>query len=247
MSLAIIRADERHHWRNEWLESWQSFPATGNFDLAANAHGVLLVHNDDRVDAGEGLDRHQHRDAEIVTWVLDGALHHRDSAGNDGVLKPGVVQRMTAGRGIAHSEGNATGRLDGTDLRVVQMWIAPDEAGLEPGYAEADVTDALASGDLAVVVSGLPRHAASTPVTINNSAAALHVARMPAGKTVTLPDAPYGHLYVARGDVEVAGVEASGDRLVEGDAVRTRNAGEISVRSPCGAEILFWEMHAGVA
>ncbi|MDH3022928.1 pirin [Gordonia sp. CNJ-863] len=242
MSRTIIRATERHHWRNEWLESWQSFPATGNFDLAANAHGVLLVHNDDRVDAGEGLDRHQHRDAEIVTWVLDGALRHRDSTGNDGILKPGVVQRMTAGRGIAHSEGNATGRLNGTDLRVVQMWVAPDEAGLAPGYAEADVTDALASGELVVVVSGLSRHATTAPVTINNSAAALHVARMPAGKTVTLPAAPYGHLYVARGSVDV-----DGHTLGEGDAVRTRKAGEILLNSPGGAEILFWEMHAGVA
>lgn len=71
MSLEIIRAGDRHHWRDAWLDSWQSFPATGNFDLAANAHGVLLVHNDDRVDAGETLDMHQHRDAEIVTWVLD--------------------------------------------------------------------------------------------------------------------------------------------------------------------------------
>lgn len=242
MPLTIIRAAERHHWRNEWLESWQSFPATGNFDLAANAHGVLLVHNDDRVDAGEGLDRHQHRDAEIVTWVLDGALRHRDSTGNNGILKPGVVQRMTAGRGIAHSEGNATGRLDGTDLRVVQMWVAPDEAGLEPGYTEADVTDALANGELVVVVSGLSRHATTAPVTINNSAAALHVARMPAGKTVTLPAAPYGHLYVARGSVDV-----DGHTLGEGDAVRTRRAGEISLNSPGGAEILFWEMHAGIA
>ncbi|TSD96971.1 pirin family protein [Gordonia rubripertincta] len=242
MPLTIIRAAERHHWRNEWLESWQSFPATGNFDLAANAHGVLLVHNDDRVDAGEGLDRHQHRDAEIVTWVLDGALRHRDSTGNDGILKPGVVQRMTAGRGIAHSEGNATGRFDGTDLRVVQMWVAPDEAGLEPGYAEADVTDALASGELVVVVSGLSRHATTAPVTINNSAAALHVARTPADKTVTLPAAPYGHLYVARGSVDV-----DGHTLGEGDAVRTRRAGEISLNSPGGAEILFWEMHAGIA
>lgn len=242
MPLNIIRAAERHHWRNEWLESWQSFPATGNFDLAANAHGVLLVHNDDRVDAGEGLDRHQHRDAEIVTWVLDGALRHRDSTGNNGILKPGVVQRMTAGRGIAHSEGNATGRLDGTDLRVVQMWVAPDEAGLEPGYTEADVTDALVNGELVVVVSGLSRHATTAPVTINNSAAALHVARMPAGKTVTLPAAPYGHLYVARGSVDV-----DGHTLGEGDAVRTRRAGEISLNSPGGAEILFWEMHAGIA
>ena len=108
MSVTVIRAAERDHWRSEWLESWQSFPATGNFDLTANAHGVLMVHNDDRVDAGEGLDMHRHRDVEIVTWVLEGVLRHRDSIGNEGLLKPGVVQRMTAGRGITHSEGNAT-------------------------------------------------------------------------------------------------------------------------------------------
>ncbi|KAF0969506.1 putative quercetin 2,3-dioxygenase [Gordonia sp. YY1] len=123
------------------------------------------------------------------------------------------------------------------------MWVAPEETGLEPGYAEADVTAALATGDLVVVVSGLSRHATTTPVTINNSTAALHVAQMPAGRTVTLPASPYGHLYVARGEVELAG----DDRLLEGDAVRTRNAGEIFLHSSGGAEILFWEMHAGVA
>ncbi|AZG45070.1 Putative quercetin 2,3-dioxygenase [Gordonia insulae] len=134
--IRIIRAAERDHWRNEWLDSRQSFPATGNFDLAANAHGVLMVHNDDRVQAGEGLDTHQHRDAEILTWVVDGTLRHRDSHGNTGTLAPGMVQRMTAGRGIRHAEGNASSRDEDQPLRVIQMWVAPEFSGLEPGYAE---------------------------------------------------------------------------------------------------------------
>lgn len=240
MSVTVIRAGERARWRNEWLESWQSFPATGNFDLAANAHGVLLVHNDDRVDAGEGLDMHRHRDVEIITWVLEGTLRHRDSTGNDGLLRPGVVQRMTAGRGITHSEANATGRLDGTDLRVVQMWVTADESGLEPGYAEADVSDMLATGALVVVASGRPEHAATAPVSIHNASAALHIATMLPGKPVTLPDAPFGHLYVARGTVTMGA-----ETLAEGDAVRTTGAGEIPLVGPGGADILFWEMHAG--
>ena len=244
MSVTVIRAAERDHWRSEWLEAWQSFPATGNFDLTANAHGVLMVHNDDRVDAGEGLDMHRHRDVEIVTWVLEGVLRHRDSIGNEGLLKPGVVQRMTAGRGITHSEGNATGRLDGTDLRVVQMWVAPDETGLEPGYDEADVTAALAAGDLVVVASGRPEHAGAAPVSIHNSAAALHVARMVPNRPVLLPDAPYGHLYVARGEVAMDH-RGRNVTLSAGDAVRTTTAGAIPLVGSGRAEILFWEMHAG--
>lgn len=240
MSLEVIRAGDRHHWRDAWLDSWQSFPATGNFDLAANAHGVLLVHNDDRVDAGESLDMHQHRDAEIVTWVLDGALHHRDSAGHTGELRPGTVQRMTAGRGIRHSEGNAASRFDGAALRVVQMWIAPERAGLEPGYAERDFTDELASGQLVTVVSGLPDHADGTAVSIANPSVALHIARLHPESEVTLPAAPHGHLYVARGDLRLA----ESARLTEGDAVRTNDSDALDVRTEGGAEILFWEMHA---
>ena len=99
-SRQVIPGTERHIFRSGWLDSRQSFPVTGNFDLAANAHGVLLVHNDDRVDAGEGFDAHFHRDAEIITWVLEGAVAHRDSFGNTGTITPGVAQRMSAGREI---------------------------------------------------------------------------------------------------------------------------------------------------
>ncbi|WP_439029099.1 pirin family protein [Gordonia terrae] len=237
----IIPAADRHVFRSGWLDSRQSFPATGNFDLAANAHGVLLVHNDDRVEAGEGFDAHFHRDAEIVTWVLDGAVAHRDSSGKSGVIVPGVAQRMSAGRGITHSEANASTRTQDEDLRVVQMWIAPEHPGGEPDYAEHDFSDTLESGELITVVSGMTDHAGTDAISIKNPGAALHVARIRSGKAVTVPSAPFGHLYVARGSA----VLPDGVPLEEGDAVRTTDADAFTVTSVDGAEILFWEMHTG--
>jgi redox-sensitive bicupin YhaK (pirin superfamily) len=237
-SRQIIPGADRHIFRSEWLDSRQSFPVTGNFDLTANAHGVLLVHNDDRVDAGEGFDAHFHRDAEIVTWVLDGTVAHRDSFGNSGLITPGVVQRMSAGRGITHTEANASPRSEDRDLRVIQMWVAPDHSGGEPGYAERDFSADLAAGGLVTVASGMPEHAATTAITIKNPDAALHVARLGSGQSVTLPPAPFGHLYVARGVVDLE----DGARLVEGDALRTTDHGAITVSTTSDAEILFWEM-----
>ncbi|MFW0796244.1 pirin family protein [Gordonia sp. CPCC 205515] len=238
----LIRAADRFHWHNEWLESWQSFPATGNFDLAANAHGMLLVHNDDRVDAGEGLDTHQHQDIEIITWVVDGALRHRDSRGHEGVLHPGVAQRMTAGTGIRHSEGNASSRRDGDPLRVVQMWVPPEHAGLEPGYAEADFTDGLRDGQLVVVASGRREHADSSAISIANPFVALYAARPRCDGRLTLPAAQFGHLFIVGGSVDVDGVGA----LDAGDALRLTDHGPLDLTATDDAEILYWEMHGGV-
>ncbi len=247
MRQQLIRASDRHHWNNEWLESWQSFPVTGNFDLEANAHGVLLVHNDDVLLAGEGLDTHQHRNAEILTWVVDGVVHHRDSSGNEGAIAPGTIQRMTAGRGITHSEGNGSPRRSGQRTRVIQLWLAPDTDELEPGYAERDVTEQLSSGELTVVASGMAKHLDLPAISFANRYAAVHVARMPAGGAVTIPAVPFGHVYVASGAVNVA---ATGDQpleneLREGDALRTTSAGAFElIAADSGAEVLFVEMHA---
>ncbi|AFR49530.1 pirin family protein [Gordonia sp. KTR9] len=235
----VIRGADRYVFRSEWLDSRQSFPVTGNFDLTANAHGVLLVHNDDRVDAGEGFEAHFHRDAEIVAWVLEGAVAHRDSFGNAGVITPGVAQRMSAGRGITHTEANASRRGEDRDLRVVQMWVAPEHAGGEPGYAERDFSADLATGALVTVASGMAGHATTTAISLKNPDAALHVARLGPGQSVTLPPAPFGHLYVARGVVDLD----DGARLVEGDALRTTDHGALIVSTTTEAEILFWEMH----
>lgn len=239
----VIPGNERHHWRNEWLDSRQSFPVTGNFDLQANAHGLLMVHNDDIVFAGEGFDAHQHRDTEIVTWVLEGTLLHRDSAGNSGVIHPGLVQRMSAGSGISHSETNGAPRSQRTPLRVVQMWIPPDRDGVAPSYREADFSTELERGELTVVASGIAKHRDSGAVGLGNRYAALHVARLRPGMSVSIPDAPFGHVYLARGSVTFEGH----GRLDEGDAVRLTSSGGQTVTALSDAEILVWEMHAEFA
>ncbi|GAA3965065.1 pirin family protein [Gordonia caeni] len=239
MTTEVIRAADRHHWANEWLTSWQSFPATGNYDLFGNAHGVLVVHNDDLVDAGEGLDAHQHQNMEILTWVLDGSVAHKDSHGTQVVLRPGTLGHMRAGRGITHSERNADTRHSGERLRVVQMWVAPHADGLDPSHAERDFTAALESGAPVVAASGRPEHAGTGALEIANRFAALHLARPRAGQRIELPSAPFGHLYVARGTVEV-------DRLgtlAEGDALRTTDSA-ITLTAVDDAEIVYWEMHA---
>lgn len=239
MTAELIRAADRHHWANEWLTSRQSFPATGNYDLFGNAHGVLVVHNDDLIDAGEGLDTHQHQNMEILTWVLDGAVAHRDSRGGEVVLRPGTLGHMRAGRGIAHSERNADTRRGGDRLHVVQMWVAPHTDGLEPSHAERDFTPALAAGTPVVAASGRPEHAGADVLQIANRFAALHLARPHAGQTIELPTAAFGHLYVARGAVDVTGIGG----LTEGDALRTADRA-LTLTAVDDAEILYWEMHA---
>ncbi len=240
MTEHLIRAGDRHHWTNEWLTSWQSFPATGNYDLFGNAHGVLVVHNDDVVGAGEGLDAHHHQNMEILTWVTEGAVAHRDSGGAEVVLTPGRLGYMRAGRGITHSERNAAARSSGERLRVVQMWVAPHADGLDPAHAERDLSVALAAGEPVVAASGLAAHTGSGAVEIANRFAALHVARPRDGQSITLPGAPFGHLFVVHGDV----LTASGLALTEGDALRTTGAGPLRLTASADSEILYWEMHA---
>ncbi|MEZ5210715.1 pirin family protein [Gordonia sp. (in: high G+C Gram-positive bacteria)] len=237
MTSEIIRADDRHHWRNEWLTSWQSFPATGNYDLFGNAHGVLVVHNDDVVDPGEGLDAHHHQNMEILTWVVEGAVAHRDSYGNEVVLRPGTIGHMSAGRGITHSERNAGTRHDGARLRVVQMWVAPHADGLPPAHAEHDFSAELATGEPVAVASGRAGHPGALPIA--NRFATLHVARPHRGTAIELPAAPFGHLYVVRGSVVVEDAE-----LAAGDALRTTGASGLTLTAQDDAEILYWEMHA---
>ena len=243
MTATLIRADDRYFWNNEWLTSRQSFPGTGNFDIFANAHGVLAMHNDDEVVAGEGLDSHQHQNMEIVTWVVEGAVEHRDSSGHTETISAGSVGAMTAGRGIRHAEGNANDRASGQRLRVVQMWVPPHADGLDPDHSARDFTAELDSGEPVVVVSGRAAHADSPALRIQNRFAALHIARPHADQHITLPGAPFGHLYVVRGEVRV---ESDGltESLGVGDAVRFTDGGDVSVTASTEAEIVYWEMHA---
>ena len=249
----IHRAGDRLKTRISWLDSKHSFSFGQHYDPDNTHHGLLLVNNDDIVLPGEGFDTHPHRDMEIVTWVLSGSLVHQDSIGNSGVIYPGLAQRMSAGSGILHSERNDSWRLtNGTHsaddlegaapVHFVQMWVAPDEPGITPGYQQLEVADRLTEGDLIPIASGMPAHRDSTAISLHNRHAALHVARMVPEKTVELPAAPFLHLFVARGDVEVEDV----GRLYEGDAVRLTNSGGQRLKSSAGAEVLVWEMHARI-
>ncbi|GAA4392489.1 pirin family protein [Tsukamurella soli] len=240
--MVVVPAEERSFWRGDGITTRQSFPFTGNFDLAANAHGLLLVHNDDLIDPAMGVDMHRHRNAEIVTWVVEGEISHRDSSGMRGIVRAGQVQAMSAGSGVTHAETNTAPRRGGTVARVIQMWLPPDAPGGESEYRTADVASALDRGGLVTVASGMPGHVPA--VAIRNDAAALHAARLSAGRTVVLPEAPYGHLFVVTGTVGVSNGRAGVHALGDGDALRTRRAGELYVTGVQDAEILYWEMHA---
>jgi quercetin 2,3-dioxygenase len=243
-AIDVRRADQRFATRAGWLDSKHSFSFSHHYDPTNTHHGLLLVSNDDIVAPGTGFDTHPHRDMEIVTWVLEGSLVHQDSAGNSGVIYPGLAQRMSAGRGILHSEKNdawrLTGGADHTDpVRFIQMWVLPDETGGEPGYEQLEVDGALGGGTLVPVASGMAAHEADAAIRIRNRSAALHVARLAPGQSVRLPDAPFLHLFVARGTVDL---EGSGP-LAEGDAVRFTATGGHQVTATDPSEILLWEMH----
>ena len=232
--IAVRRAADRAVTTTAWLDSKHSFSFGDYYDPANTHHGLLLVNNDDVVAPQSGFDTHPHRDMEIVTWVLSGSLTHRDSAGNSGVIRPGLAQRMSAGTGILHSERNESAS---EPVHFVQMWVLPDETGLTPGYQQADVQ---LGGGLVTIASGRSDDAA---VRIHNRHVALHCARMDSGDAVELPHAPYLHLFVARGSVMLEDTTALG----EGDAVRIVDSGGQRVTADESTEILVWEMHAALA
>jgi redox-sensitive bicupin YhaK (pirin superfamily) len=230
----IFRAGERFATTSDWLESRHSFSFGAHYDPANVGFGFLVAHNDETVAAGTGFGTHPHQDLEIVTWVLQGALAHRDSQGNSGTIHPGLAQRMSAGSGIQHSEWN-----DGADaVHYVQMWVRPGQFDLPPSYEQSELD--LSTGELVPVASGLAKHATSTAIHLNQPAAGMSVARLAAGGTITLPTAPFLHLFVATG---TATLEGAGE-LGTADAVRLTGAdGERLTAGPTGAEVLVWEMY----
>jgi len=230
----VRRAAERFHTEIDWLDSWHSFSFGHHYDPANTHHGLLLVSNDDMIRAGSGFGTHPHADMEIVTWVLDGSLEHRDSTGAVGQIYPGLAQRMSAGTGVTHSERNASATAD---LHLVQMWVLPDTRGIEPGYEQLDVNDALAAGGLVPVASGRGHEGA---VVIHQRDAVLWAGRLAPGTEVTVPDAAHVHVFVAVG---TAALDGAGE-LGTGDAVRLTGAGSRALTAgPESAEVLVWEMH----
>ena len=236
----VHRADDRASTKISWLDGRHSFSFGTHYDPNNVGHGLLIVSNDDRVAPGGGFGTHHHRDMEIVTWVLDGELEHQDSAGNEGVLYPGLAQRMSAGNGIYHSEINHSRSLP---VHLVQMWVVPDTFDMEPSYEQIDVNERLGSSGLVAVASGRGHDGA---VTIHQQGAVMWVGRLAAGDTVAIPDAPFVHLFVARGAID-ATLPQGDTHLVEGDAVRYTAAGAAEITASTDAEVIVWESDAAAS
>jgi len=193
---------------------------------------ALRVINEDRVAGGQGFGTHGHRDMEIISYVLDGALAHKDSMGTGAVIKPGEVQRMTAGTGVTHSEHNAS-----KDQRVhfLQIWILPDRRGHQPGYEQRAFPEAERRGKLRVLASPDGRDGSVSL----HADVALYGGLLDGDDAVTLPLAPGRHawVHVARGSVE-----ANGEALGPGDAIALSDEPAVTLRAGRGAEVLVFDL-----
>jgi len=233
MSLRVVNADQRFFTDLGWLKSHHSFNFGSHYHPDHAGHGLLVVANDDVVAPGEGFGEHGHRDMEIVSWVLEGSLGHTDSQGNKQLLHPGVIQRMSAGTGIRHAEMNGS---DSEPVHFLQMWVLPDEVGIAPDYEELDVNERLVPGELVVVASGRPVDGAIGMHQVN---AEMSVARLGSGDEVAVAAAPFVHVYVARGSVEI-GVGDETATLVAGDAARLIDEGIGVTGIEPSSEIVVW-------
>ncbi len=230
----IRKADERFQTQISWLDSKHSFSFGPHYAPDDTHHGLLLVSNDDIIRGGTGFSTHPHRDMEIVTWVLSGELEHKDSQGNKGIIYPGLAQRMSAGTGIWHSEMNSKSK---EDVHLVQMWVVPDTESVNPGYEQLDINSELGKGGLVPIASGRNHNAA---IKIRQKGAVLWGGRLRPGEVAKLPDAPFVHVFIAKGK---ASLDKAGT-LSQGDAVRLTAAGTpaLTADPQSGAEVLVWEM-----
>lgn len=235
MSVELRTPSQRFRTRLDWLDSWHSFNFGEHHEAGQGGFALLLVSNDDIVAPGRGFGTHGHRDMEIVTWVLSGALEHRDSGGHHGVLRPGIAQRMSAGTGIRHSEMNAS---EDEPVHFVQMWVLPDTPGIEPGYEQLDVGDRLAGGELVPVASG---DRSRGGIAIRQRGATLWAGRIPHGATIGLPSAPFVHAFCAAGS-GVLGRGAERIDLATGAAARCVDEQLSFEAGDDGGELLVWAM-----
>jgi redox-sensitive bicupin YhaK (pirin superfamily) len=237
-AIEVRPAAERFHTEIDWLDSWHSFSFGEFYDPRNTHHGLLRVLNDDVVAPGRGFGMHPHQDMEIVTWVLDGALEHRDTEGNVGLITRNVAQRMSAGTGIRHSETNASAT---EPVHLLQMWVPPDTPGIPPGYEQQDVGDRLEPDALFPLASGREDGAA---IRIHQRDATLWVARIGPGGSVTLPAAPFVHVFVAEGSAQLPDAPP----MATGDAARLFDAGAVELTAgDDGAHAVVWETYATLA
>ncbi len=230
--IRIRPAAERGHFDHGWLDTFHTFSFADYYDPAHMGFRSLRVINDDRVAPGQGFGMHGHRDMEIVTYILDGALEHRDSLGNGSIIRAGELQRMTAGTGVRHSEFNPSEK---DWVHLYQIWLLPRQKGLPPSYEQRAVGDDDKRGRFRLVAS--PDGTDGT-LTIHQDAR-LYLAALTPGQSITHEVEPgrAAWLQVLRGSVNVLGHDlAAGD----GAAVSDENA--VSVRAAVPAEVLLFDL-----
>jgi redox-sensitive bicupin YhaK (pirin superfamily) len=232
--LAIRHAEERGLAKLGWLDSRHTFSFGQFYDPQYMGFGHLRVINEDRVQPGQGFDTHGHKDMEIISYVLEGALEHKDSIGTGSVIRPGEVQRMSAGTGIQHSEFNHS---DSEIVHFLQIWILPEHEGLEPSYEQTAFADEEKHGSLKLVGS---RDGRDGSVTIHQDVD-LYATLLTDKQAVThdLVDGRKGWVQVTRGTIKL-----EEQQLYPGDGVAIDAAGRIQLTGTSDAEVLLFDMGA---
>jgi quercetin 2,3-dioxygenase len=230
--LDIRKADQRGKGEHGWLSSRHTFSFAQYHDPKQVGFSDLLVINDDRVAPGRGFGKHPHRDMEIFSYVLEGALEHADTMGTGSVIRPGDVQLMSAGTGVAHSEYNHS---KSDPVHFMQIWIAPATNGAKPRYQQKHFSAEDKRGALRLIIS---------PDGANDSLEVRQDARVYAGlfdgdeqATLELPENRFAYIHVARGSVTV-----NGTRLTEGDGARVRNESALTFSEGHDAEVLVFDL-----
>ena len=231
MSVEVRRGSVRFVTRGEGRTTRHSFSFGDHYDPENVGFGPMVCHDDHLLRGGAGFPDHPHRDLEIVTWVLSGAVVHEASVGRPSTVAAGQVQVLSAGSGVVHSEIAEPGA---GATRFIQTWVRPDEAGADPSYASASVQDALAEGGLVPVVSGRDGAAVAR---IGTASATLHAAVLDAGESVTLPDDPLQHVLVATGSLARSSLA---EPLSAGDVFRITDRPGLSLTAASPTELLVW-------
>ena len=230
--LTLRKAGDRGHARHGWLESFHTFSFASFHDPRHMGFRDLRVINEDRVQPARGFDEHSHRDMEIVTYVIQGALEHEDSLGNGSVIRPGDVQRMSAGTGITHSEYNHS---DSELVHFLQIWILPERGGLAPSYEQKHFSEEDRAGRLRLVAS---RDAREGSVRIHQDAA-IHAAILEPGQTVTHEVAPSRHAWiqVVRGAIDVDETP-----LAAGDGAAVSGPAQLAIVARTASDLLLFDL-----
>jgi redox-sensitive bicupin YhaK (pirin superfamily) len=228
----LLKAADRGHFDHGWLKTWHTFSFGEYFDPAYKSFRSLRVMNDDRVAPASGFGMHPHRDMEIVTYILEGALEHKDSMGNGSVIRAGDLQRMTAGTGVEHSEFNPS---PNEWAHLYQIWLFPEKKGLKPGYEQLSVGTGQATGELRLVAS---REGEPGTLTIHQDAR-IYLASLDAGQTVRheVRAGRHAWLQVLRGRVMVD--DAS---LETGDGLAISDERSLSVTAHGDCEFLLFDL-----